>query len=155
MDIDILKEPPSKAELEGKFQTLRERLTVLRLIVGLCLVTGMYLLFNLPVSIGEQVSTQDGNLIMCVASFLVVGVLSPFIIIYDSEEQSLQYATYDDCIHIKKYLADPDIKTYRDKVVEQPRKFVLEEVAAMKEYYEGKEKREACRTVYGVTEGGA
>lgn len=155
MDIDILKEPPSKAELEDKSQTLRKRLTVLRLIVGLCLVTGIYLLFNLLGAIAEPVTTQVETLIMCVASFLVVGILAISIIAYDGEEESLQYATSDDCIDIKKYLADPDIKTYRDKVVEQPRKFVLAEVAAMKLYYDSSEKREACREVYGVTEGGA
>lgn len=154
MDIDILKEPPSKAEIENKSQALRKRLTICRVIGALVMVPTIFCLFKLLSSYGEIATPQTGIALLTFAiGLLVAAVLSLLILKYDSEEEDHQFATPDDCILLKTYLADPDIKAYRDKVVEQSRKFVQAEVEAMKEYYDGREKREACRAVYGVAEG--
>lgn len=155
MDIDILKDPPSRAELDSESQALQKRLRKLRIGVAFSFALLLFFLIKVLEGNGETDPLLIVMAVVVIPCVIAFGSFLTSVEEYQREEVALQCVTPDDCIRIQTYLADPDVKAYRDKVVEQSRKFVQVEVEAMKEYYDGREKREACRAVYGVTEGEA
>ena len=165
MDIDIRKEPLTLVEIESLKRLYRRNW--LLYLLGCVLIVGLYfwIAHLIDTTYHKDISfkLEDAillNLITLVAHFLGVCFCIGKGIHYMALEHDLTEAKPESCLDIKKYLALPEIKAYRDKVIGQPCKFNQSEVDVMREHYEnhqrylaGEDVRQACREVYGVTEG--
>ena len=171
MDIDIKKEPLTLTKIENLKQSYVKKSNFI--IVGIVLMIGssVYCEFFINSMFpGDKLADTQVRFIWCLLS-AILHVFAMFFLLFKFSEyrcRSFGLTEIDpkSCLDIKKFLTLPEIKAYRDKVIDQPRKFIRTEVDAMREHYEDHHKklqeysanapiRQACREVYGVTEGEA
>ncbi len=148
MNIDILGTPPTKEDIAAKRNKVLDRRKRNKIISLLSLVIALLIVF-LPIKY-HMSGIGDPLFLILLLCMLISSAFS--LISYEDELKIYQNIEQSTCIDIAKYMSHPDIAVYRNRVLEQDREFIEAEVDAMKEYFEGEEARQACRTVYGLSE---
>lgn len=163
MDFDLLKNPPSRAELDAKQQHIQTEINmrlyqdkgkqfVLTLIL---LISSVFLYQGVVYDFMPKAAVPFYSLfiIYClVILFTIVRTNSNIhsnslrkVLVIQNRIDSLSEAPSVDCLAIKDWIAgDEIIRQYRDKVVNSGRKFVVQEVRVMRMHYANREKKAAA-----------
>lgn len=140
MKFDISEPAPSRDDIQVLRQSLRRRIRFYKVSGYLgFLFCMMALLYPLAVgfeSIATSFSAEHGLMI----GLVLLGCLFGSLELVSAEVKKAKNARmYDDadalsCFKIKEWLALPEIQSYRDQVIAQPRKFINAEVKMMHEW---------------------
>lgn len=166
MKFDISDPAPSSDDIQVLRKSLRRRIRFCKFSGYLgflfCILALLYPLAVGFESIATTFSAEQGLMLGLVLLGCVFGSLE---LVSAEVKKAKNARIYDDadaqsCIKIKEWLALPEIQSYRDQVIAQPRKFINAEVLAMEQCYQNHQQeiedakaQKACREVYGVTEG--
>ena len=147
MNIDILGTPPTPEEIAAKRVKVRNRLKKSKIIgwlVGiLCFM--------------EFINTLRQNMLLHAAVFLAIVfcffvAFKCYLIVNTGGLAVLQDASQESCIDIHRYQFLKEIEEYQEKVLSMKRQFIVAEVEAMKEYFDGRDARQAYMKVYRLSE---